>query len=39
MERVDRTDPVGCVDGHRCQVIEARRGKRHRRERTAAPDQ
>ena len=39
MERVDRTDPVGCVDGHRCQVIEARRGKRHPRERPAAPDQ
>lgn len=39
MERADRADPVDCVDEHRCQVIDARRGERQRDERPAAPDQ
>ena len=39
MERADRTDPADCVDEHRCQVIEARRGEGQRDERPAAPDQ
>lgn len=39
MERADRTDPADCVDEHRCQVIEARRGEGHLGERLAATDQ
>lgn len=39
MERADRADPVDCVDEHRCQVIEARRGEVQRDERPAAADQ
>ncbi len=39
MERADRADPVDCVDEHRCQVIEARRGEGQRDEPPAAPDQ
>jgi Predicted transcriptional regulators len=39
MERADRTHPADCVDEHRCQVIEARRGEGHLGQRPAAPDQ
>ncbi len=39
MERADRADPVDCVDEHRCQVIEARRGEGHLGERPATPNQ
>lgn len=39
MERADRTDPAGCVDEHRCQVIEARRGERSPGERSASSAQ
>ena len=37
--RADRTDPAHCVDEHRCQVIEARRGARHPGGPSASPAQ